>query len=170
MMFANNLVETTKEISVPMAGLEIVSGDSILRTFVGSCVAVCIYDKEKKIGGMAHIMLPKNNTGNSTKGTKQEGKFADEAIDVIIEKLKNISPSLKLQAKIAGGAKIFAHESETGTLNIGNKNIIEIRLILQEKKIPLISQLVGAKNGRWVTFHCDTQKVIVKENNGEKII
>jgi len=169
-MSANNLVEATKEVSIPMAGLEIGSRNTILRTFVGSCVAICIYDEAKKIGGMAHVMLPKNITTKSTKDTKQEGKFADEAIDVIIEKLNNISTDLKLQAKIAGGAKIFSHESETGSLNIGNKNIIGIRLMLQEKKIPLVSQLVGAKNGRWVTFHCDTQKVIVKDKEGEKII
>lgn len=160
----------THEIAIPMAGLAIGTGDDILRTFVGSCIAICIYDEEKKIGGMAHVMLPKNNCGKSTKNTKQEGKFADEAIDIILEKLKNISPDLKLQAKMAGGAKIFAHESETGSLNIGNKNIIGIRLILQEKKIPLVSQSVGAKSGRWVTFHCDTQRVIVKEKEGEKII
>jgi len=169
-MSANNLVETTKEILIPMAGLETGSGNTILRTFVGSCVAICIYDEAKKIGGMAHVMLPKNNTGKSTRGTKQEGKFADEAIDIIIEKLNNISSDLKLQAKIVGGAKIFSHESETGSLNIGNKNIIGIRLILQEKKIPLVSQLVGAKNGRWVTFHCGAQRVVVKETGVEKII
>ena len=169
-MCANNLTEITKEITVPMAGLEIAKGNTILRTFVGSCVALCIYDEEKKIGGMAHIMLPKNNTGNTTKDTSQKGKFADEAIDTIVEKLKNISPNLKLQAKIAGGAKIFSHESDVGTLNIGNKNIVQTRLILQEKKIPLVSQSVGAQNGRWVTFYCDSQRVVVKDREGEKII
>ncbi len=153
-----------------MAGLEVGTKNTILRTFVGSCVAVCIYDEVKKIAGMAHVMLPKNISDKPIKGTKQEGKFADEAIDIIIEKLNGISSNLKLQAKMAGGAKIFAHESETGSLNIGNKNIIGIRLMLREKKIPLVSQLVGARNGRWVTFHCDTQKVIVKDKEGEKII
>ncbi len=168
-MSANNLVEST-EVSIPMAGLGIGRSNTVLRTFVGSCVAVCIYDEDKKIAGMAHIMLPKNISGKPTKGTKQEGKFADEAIDIIIEKLKKISPDLKLQAKMAGGAKIFAHESEAGSLNIGNKNIIGIRLMLKEKSIPLISQSVGATNGRWVSFHCDSQKVIVKDKEGEKVI
>ena len=170
MMTLNNMLEITKEISVPMAGLEIGKDNNILKTFVGSCVAICIYDEVKKVAGLAHVMLPKNNTGKTTKNTKQEGKFADEAINIILEKLNNTYSDLKLKAKIAGGAKIFAHESETNVFNIGNKNIISIRVILQEKKIPLISQLVGAQNGRWVSFHCDTQKVIVKDKEGEKII
>ena len=169
-MSTSNVMETTKEISIPMAGLGIGSGNTTLRTFVGSCVALCIYDEEKKIAGMAHVMLPKNNTGKSTKYTKQEGKFADEAMDILLEKLNRHSSDLKLKAKIAGGAKIFAHESESGSLNIGNKNIIGIRLILQEKKIPLVSQSVGSNNGRWVTFDCNTQRVVVKDKEGEKII
>ena len=153
-----------------MGGLEYGKEKDILKTFVGSCIAVCIYDEEKRIAGMAHVMLSKNITGKSTRGTKLEGKFADEAIDIIIEKLQSMSPDLKLNAKMAGGAKIFAHENDAGVLNIGDKNITGIRNILEEKKIHLVSQLVGAKNGRWVTFHCDNQRVIVKDKTGEKII
>jgi len=160
----------TELITIPMGGLAYGKEDNILKTFVGSCIAVCIYDEEKKIAGMAHVMLPKNITNKSTRGTKLEGKFADEAIDVIIEKLQSMSSDLKLQAKMAGGAKIFAHENDSGTLNIGDKNINGIRAILEEKKIHLVSQLVGEKNGRWVTFHCENQRVIVKDKTGEKII
>lgn len=169
-MSSSNVITTKEEISIPMGGLEIGNENTVLRTFVGSCIGICIYDEEKKIGGMAHVMLPKNNTGTPTKGTKMEGKFADEAIDIIIEKLEKKSPNVQLKAKMAGGAKIFAHESETSSLNIGNKNIIGIRLILQEKKIPLVSQSTGSRSGRWVTFHCDTQRVMVKGKEEEKIL
>jgi len=153
-----------------MGGLEVSRDSTILRTFVGSCVAICLYDSTKKIGGMAHVMLPKNNTGKTTIGTNQEGKFADEAIECIIERLKKISPTFKLEAKIAGGAKIFSHESDAGVLNIGNKNILAIHQMLNEKKIPIIAKSVGSDHGRWVTFFCENQRVIVKEKNGEKIL
>lgn len=156
--------------TIPMGGLAYGKDDSILKTFVGSCIAVCIYDEAKKIAGMAHVMLPKNITSKTTRGTKLEGKFADEAIAIIIEKLQSEHSDLKLNAKMAGGAKIFAHENDSGTLNIGDKNINGIRAILEEKKIHLVSQLVGAKNGRWVTFNCNNQRVIVKDKEGEKII
>ncbi len=153
-----------------MGGLAVGRGENVLKTFVGSCVAICIYDEENKICGMAHVMLPKNNIDKPTKGTRQEGKFADEAIEVIIEKLNKISSNLKLKAKMAGGAKIFAHESDSEVLNIGNKNIIGIRLLLQEHKIPLVSQSVGSKSGRWVSFECDNQRVTVKEKGEYKIL
>lgn len=153
-----------------MAGLAIGQKNDTLKTFVGSCIAICIYDDNHKIGGMAHILLPKNITNKSTKGTKLEGKFADEAINIVIEKLTILYPYLKLKAKMAGGAKTFSHENDENTLNIGAKNIEGIRSILKEKNIPLIAELVGAKNGRWVTFSCANQSMFVKNKDGEQII
>lgn len=164
------LDNSSKEISIPMGGMAIGIENNILKTFVGSCVAVVIYDEEKKIGGMAHIMLPKNITNKSTKGTKQEGKFADEALDIIIERLNKISSDLELKAKMSGGAEIFQHESESGNLHIGNRNVIGIRTMLKDRNIPIIAQSVGEKSGRWVTFHCNTQRVIVKHRGEEKIL
>jgi chemotaxis protein CheD len=163
-------MNSVKEIVIPMAGLAIGENNQSLKTFVGSCIAICIYDEIHKIAGMAHVMLPKNITHKTTRGTKLEGKFADEGIDMLLEKLKVIQPNLKLKAKMAGGAKIFSHENESTTLNIGEKNILGIRAILKEKNIPLISELVGAKKGRWVTFSCNDQSVLVKNKDGEKII
>lgn len=165
-----SLTDSPREIIIPMGGLAIGKGKNILKTFVGSCVAVCIYDEKNKIGGLAHVMLPKNNVNKSTKGTRQEGKFADEAIELIIEKLNKISSNLKLKAKISGGAKIFEHESDSEILNIGNRNIVGILLLLQKHKIQLVSKSVGSKSGRWVTFECDNQKVTVKEKGEVKII
>ena len=168
MMSTNTMQENS--ITIPMAGLEVAQGNVTLKTFVGSCLAACIYDESKKIGGMAHIMLPRNNTGKTTIGTIHEGKFADDAVEVILKKMNAISPVLRLKAKIAGGAKIFSHETDDGILNIGNKNILGLHEILKEKKIPVVAESVGANYGRWVTFSCDNQRAIVKEKDGEKIL
>lgn len=80
------------------------------------------------IGGIAQIMLPKNISKKHTKGNALEDKYANATIDILIEKLSNISPNLKLHAKMAGGAIIFSHESGTDRFNVGNKNILEICL------------------------------------------
>ena len=167
---STRLIDSITEIIIPMAGLAMGEQNQTLKTFVGSCIAICIYDDIRKIAGMAHVMLPKNITNKTTKGTKLEGKFADEGINIILDKLQTLSPNSKLKAKIAGGAKIFSHENDSNTLNIGGKNIEGIHAILKEKNIPLISELVGAKKGRWVTFSCNDQSLHVKNNDGEKII
>ena len=37
------------------------ASDKALVTILGSCVAACIFDQEKQIGGMNHFMLPDLN-------------------------------------------------------------------------------------------------------------
>lgn len=168
-MSSTSLMGSHVEILIPMGGLTIGKEKNILKTFVGSCVALCIFDARKKIAGMAHIVLAKNITKQIV-NSRQEGKFADDAINIIIERLSEISPNLELEAKMAGGATIFAHESSPDQFNIGNKNIIRIRLLLEEKKIPIVSELVGSKSGRWIMFDCNNQKLTVKSENDVKII
>ena len=63
-MSSTSLIDSFEETLVPMGGLGISKEKNVLKTFVGSCIALCIYDIEKKIGGMAHIMLPKNTSKN----------------------------------------------------------------------------------------------------------
>ena len=69
-------------IKVKIADMGIAKNSSKLRTVVGSCVAVVIYDFKRKISGMVHIMLPeaKNNA-------KNVAKFADTAIPELIRQL-----------------------------------------------------------------------------------
>jgi len=156
-------------VDVSIGGLCISDGYSILRTFVGSCVAVCLFDEEQKIAGMAHVMLPKNNTNKSTRGTAYEGKFADDAINSMIDQIQSLCIKPKIQAKIIGGAKIFFSENSDAKWTIGSQNIITIQEILNEKNIPLIAKSVGLNYGRWVTLSCDTGQVTVN-GKGEKRI
>ena len=44
---------------------------------LGSCVGVCMYDRDKKIAGMAHIVLPGQESAVSR---ENPSKFADEGV------------------------------------------------------------------------------------------
>lgn len=161
----NNIVE------IAMGELGFTTAEkNVLQTFVGSCVAICIYDPQAKIAGMAHVMLPKNNT--SVPNPKPEGKFADIAIKILLEKLiANGAKQNRLRAKMAGGANIFQNENKKTIFNIGLRNVDTIRTILTEKKILVISEDVGSTVGRWITFDVNSSELAVKERTkGVKII
>lgn len=51
--------------------------DSLITLGLGSCVGIVLYDKFKKIGGMAHIMLPNSK---DIKNNSNKAKFADTAL------------------------------------------------------------------------------------------
>jgi chemotaxis protein CheD len=150
-------------LDIPMGGLGFSSPEKkTLQTFVGSCVAICLYDSIAKVAGMAHVMLPKNNTTEQI--PKPEGKFVDVAIKVLLDKLTaNGAMCTRLKAKMAGGASVFQTEGNKNVFNIGTRNVDAIRAILGENKIPIVSEDVGEKGGRWVIFDVASQIMTIKD-------
>ena len=67
---------------------------------LGSCVGVCMYDRDKKIAGMAHIVLPGKESAVSRENPY---KFADEGVKELIREMERAGASRKrITAKIAG--------------------------------------------------------------------
>jgi len=123
-----------------------------ITTVLGSCVAVCLWDKELKYGGMNHFLLPQYNTYSSYAPSP---KFGDFAINDLILKMNNLGSRTKnLQASIYGGAKIF----NIG-LNIGEKNIAMAFDVLKRKKIPIIQSDTGGLIARKIIFYNIENKI-----------
>lgn len=148
-----------KEIRVGIADLNLTSAPNRLITVgLGSCVGIALYDSEKRIGGLAHIMLP-----DSTQFSKISNlnKFADLAIPELMEKMKEKGANLKkIKAKIAGGASMFNFSDKNMMMDIGNRNSISVKNMLKNYSIPLISEDVGGSKGRTMIF--DTANGIVQ--------
>jgi len=129
---------------------------------LGSCVGLILYDKEKKIGSFAHVMLPKSQG----KPGERAGKFADTAVDRLLEELEKAgSKRSSLVAKLAGGASMFQHFS--GNLNIGERNAAALKELLAEQRIPVLKEDIGGCVGRTVTLYpLEKGKVVVKQADG----
>lgn len=124
--------------------------DKISTLGLGSCIGVVIYDTKTKLCGMAHIMLP-----DSTKITHNQNrmKFADTCLlDMYHELLARGGLKENLRAKIAGGAKMFAHHSDNELLNVGHHNNQAVRKFLQEKNIPIVADDSGKDISRTIVF------------------
>ena len=78
-------------IKVGMADLNIGRAPDVLTTLgLGSCVGIALYDATMRIGGLAHIMLPDSK---QIKNNNNVAKFADTAIEVLINKLIEEGPA-----------------------------------------------------------------------------
>ena len=101
-------------IKVGMADLNIcVSPDGITTLGLGSCVGIAVRDPVTKIGGLAHIMLPDST---EIKNNSNIPKFADTGIEELIKQIVAKGASRqRLVAKIAGGAQMFAFQSNKRT-------------------------------------------------------
>jgi len=128
----------------------------VVKTVLGSCVAVCIYDKNLKYGVICHYLLPLDPS-NVHKSTK----YGNVAIFTLIHKFKqNLSKKEDLVATIIGGAFIVFDEKEI--FFIGDKNIEIAIETLRKEKIQIKQMYTGGDYGRRVLFNTATNKIIVE--------
>lgn len=79
--------------------------DTRIRTVLGSCVSIVVWQPQKLIGGMCHYMLA---TRGKRKSGELNGKYADEAMEMFLNEIRaaNTKPS-DYQVKIFGGGNMF---------------------------------------------------------------
>jgi len=164
------MMTATKPLNVGISDWKVNKGEGSIVTYaLGSCVGICLWDKDAKIGGLSHIMLPDSKSVASGAATNRM-KFADTAIpDMMSAMLKMGAVKARIKAKIAGGAQMFATSNEK--FNIGDRNVVAVKDALRALAIPVIAQDTGENFGRTVFFYTDDGKVQVKSSTkGEKIL
>ncbi len=126
----------------------------VVKTILGSCVAICLWDKKLKIGGMNHYMLPTWN-GNDLASPK----YGNIAIDKLISRLMSLgSKKEDIIAKVFGGGDMLEGKKGSSYL-IGERNIRVARILLEERNIPIIASSTGGKRGRKILFFTDSGEV-----------
>ena len=131
--------------TVGIGGLIIAQQPDKLRTVLGSCVGIAVYDPQHKVGGLAHSILPEV-TAEST----ELGKFADQAVDnLIVQLLSNGANKQRLVAKLVGGATMFGSETRNG---LGDRNVESARQRLEQNDIPVLAVALGGTKGRKMMF------------------
>jgi chemotaxis protein CheD len=141
-----------------------VPSDHLITYALGSCVGICLYDKLKRVSGLAHILLPESNEAN---GSREVYKYADTAIEALVKAMERQGSSrLHVVAKIAGGANMFIN---TG-ISIGDRNVAIVKRELNRLNIRLVAEDTGANYGRTVEFSTDDGTMIVKTiDKGHKV-
>jgi chemotaxis protein CheD len=146
----------TLQSSIPMGEIRTAQTQGVLRTLLGSCLGVSLWDRRLRIGALAHIVLPASNGK-----TGQPGKYADMAIPEMIRMLREISgrDRLLLQAKIAGGANMFA---TAGNQTVGEMNQTAVEQLLEELRIPILGRHLGGEQGRRMSLDVATGIVTIE--------
>ena len=112
-----------------------------MQTVLGSCVAACLHDPGRGVGGMNHFLLPDDGSGTDI-------RYASAAMEQLVnELLKAGADRRRLQAKLFGGARIMPNLPD-----IGRRNAESALAFLQNEGIPCISQSLGGSQARRVRF------------------
>ncbi len=160
----------SEKIKVGMADLNVCSSpDSIITLGLGSCVGVILYDPVKKIAGMLHAMLPDSTR---IRNNASREKFVDTGIADLLDKMVAAGAGRRnLVAKIAGGAQMFAFQSNNEMGRIGDKNVEASMEILAKLGIPVLASDTGSNYGRTVEFYPETGEYHIRAvGKPEKVI
>lgn len=148
----------TKIIEIRVGEMAVGKNDTVIKTMgIGSCLAVCMFDKEAKIGGMAHAMLPsrRHEAGGSVTVAKEDpsAKYVDDSINLLFREILKFGGDISgIEAKLVGGAHMFKSFSEEGC-GVGCRNIEMARKKLGELGIPITNEETGGSIGRTAVFN-----------------
>jgi chemotaxis protein CheD len=118
-------------------------------TILGSCVAVCLTDVDRHIGGMNHYALP---GGSADHDSLRFGAFA---IGKLVELLQARGCRTEsLRAKVFGGARVSNH-GDSRTNHLGAQNVALARECLAAAGIVIMAEDVGGFRGRKVIYYTD---------------
>jgi chemotaxis protein CheD len=140
---------TGREIVVRVADLKVGCREDVLVTVgLGSCVAIMLHDPAAKVGGLAHILLP---SPALAKRDANPAKFPQTAVPLLVELMAAQGASVRrMIARLAGGASMFASLAPSGTIQMGERNVVASRQVLNQAGIALVGEAVGGDYGRTV--------------------
>jgi chemotaxis protein CheD len=124
-----------------------------ISTVLGSSVAVSLYDRSHKTGGMNHFLFPYIERRRKT--TAQYGNIA--VLTLIRMMTANGSDISNLEAQIFGGA----FNREYSKKDIGKDNLQIARHMLAGKKIKIVSEDTGGELGRKIIFNTGTYEIVI---------
>ncbi len=133
------------------------------KTLLGSCVAIMFYDKNLKIKGMNHFLLPATNNSN------EDMKYGLYSVEAMLNEMYKLGCRKEnMAAKISGGADIMNIGSTSKS--IGHRNVEFAHTFCQSEGFRIISDHTRGNDGR-VILMGDRFETFIKnvDNNNTSI-
>ncbi len=129
--------------------------DKLLSAIAGSGVALTLFDKKRKCGGMCYFIRPLRKIPSETSTL-----FACPAIIGLLNMLIRSGSKLKwLEAQLHGGAENA--KAEGYIRGLGDHNVRVAKEILELKNIRITGMGVGGSYGRKVVFNTISGEIII---------
>ena len=127
--------------------------DMNITTVLGSCVAVCIWDSRRHIGGMNHVLLPVH-----PKNQQPSSRYGNVATFVLFDMmLERGCHKGDLQVSVFGGANsVIRGRSENKAMQVGKNNTDVTMKVLERVNLVVKQKDTGGTIGRKIVFNCAT--------------
>lgn len=117
----------------------------VISTILGSCAAICLWDRHKRAGGMNHYLLPEGLSEGPNRL-----RYGNVANPELLHQVLALGCEVRnLQAKIFGGSSAFAVDLSQ---SLGTRNVDLAESFLRSAGIPIVERDVSGKHGRRLVF------------------
>ena len=128
--------------------------DILIMTTLGSCIAACLWDRERRVGGLNHFLLP------DADGAADSGRYGAFAMELLVNELIKLGASrMTMEAKVFGGGAVIGGMN---SLNVGERNTRFVLDYLKTERIAVVSKDVLDVYPRKVCFLPASGKAMVK--------
>ncbi|WP_165498797.1 chemotaxis protein CheD [Chlorobium sp. N1] len=134
------------------------SGEILISSPLGSCIAICAYCPGNRVGGLAHVMLPGHPPSAAT---TDRNRYAGHALKTLLNDMreKGAEPET-LRVCLIGGANVLKREHDT----IHIDNLHSLTAILENAGIPVCCSSTGGFER--MIARLDTQNGILFQSIG----
>jgi chemotaxis protein CheD len=127
----------------------------IISTILGSCAAICLWDRRKKAGGMNHYLLPEGQGEGPNRL-----RYGNVANPELLKQVLGLGCETRhLQAKIFGGSCAFGNDP---LQSLGTRNVQLAESFLRAAGISVIEKEVSGKHGRRLVFQISDGATTIK--------
>ena len=145
-----------KRIILNIGELAVSKESAALETILGSCVAVCLWDEQQRIGGLNHYLLPNENPG-----IQKSTLYGATSIDTLIGQMVALGSKMgNMRAHIFGGSKVNRHLDEL--FAIGVQNVLVARERLEFYGIPVVGEHIRDTRGIKVILKTATGEIVIR--------
>lgn len=138
--------ELNKKNIIEVSTGEVKSGaadDVLVASAIGSCVAVIVYDHERRFGCIAHIMLP----GSCPRHNDHTMRYSEDAIRELHTQMMNCGATCTSVAVcLAGGGNVLKRPDDT----ICSSNIGSVLSVLKREGFTVSAESLGGMQRRRV--------------------
>ncbi len=139
-------------------GLVIAREPLRVTTILGSCVSVCLWDRQVRRGGLNHYLLPHW----ARPGAQAPRCYGNVALEELLDGLLDGGSRREhLVARVYGGACVL-QAFRARHPHLGAANVAVARRFLQHAGIPVVDEDVGGQRGRRLSFCTDDGSVLVR--------
>jgi chemotaxis protein CheD len=152
------------EIYVQPGESHLTTKSAILRTLLGSCVAVAFLEKPGGVGALCHPMLPRCPEKIArSQNVRNARRYVDFAIRELADRFDGFGIARgSVKVKLFGGADVLVVSEGQSRPTIGRLNCEAAIQVLRDEGFDVAASSLGGTKGLTLEFNTGTGEVLVR--------